>query len=122
MSMFDISKPADVKEIDKLVVKEYENTPAWYSHKAILISPEKNLIGFAVNKYLPDRTWSNEYVIYGYDKNNGFYKKAELPCSQGENIQFVRGLYIGDYFYVTGRREIQAFTGQDFQKCGSLTW
>lgn len=122
MSMFDISKSADVKEIDKLVVKEYENTPAWYSHKAILISPEKNLIGFAVNKYLPDRTWSNEYVIYGYDKNNGFYKKAELPCSQGENIQFVRGLYIGDYFYVTGRREIQAFTGQDFQKCGSLTW
>jgi uncharacterized secreted protein with C-terminal beta-propeller domain len=68
LSMFDISDPADVTEIKTLLLDTGYST-ALYNHKAILISYDKNLIGF------PTETG---YAVYGYSDAGGFRKQAEI--------------------------------------------
>lgn len=122
LSMFDTSNPKNVKEIQKVVEAEYENTTAWDNHKAVLVSSGKNLIGMAVEVYdKSSRTWSCEYVVYSYDKAKGFQQEMawELPQDSRQSaggysdyyMDYIqaRGLYIGDYLYITQGDKITSF-------------
>lgn len=44
-SMFDITDPSDVKEIDRIVLKNVSICDALSNYRAILASPDKNLFG-----------------------------------------------------------------------------
>ena len=127
LSMFDISNPADVKEIAKKLFNErdedYSNSEAEYERKSILVDAAKNLIGFPVSYYSSaKRRQINQYVRYGFDKEKGFYERfrADFPefDSYGGNY---RGLYIGKHFYIVAVNidEVLSFdmkTGQLVEK------
>ena len=93
LSMFDISDPADVTEKHTLAIDE-SYSPALYNHKAILVAPEKDIIGFPTE---------SGYAIYGYNDEDGFYQRAlsgQISDWWGGDM---RGLWIGDWFYIVDR-------------------
>ena len=105
LSMFDISNPSDVREIAKTIYSEdkYSSSTAEYDRKAITIDAAKNLIGFEVSVYDESKGRSYErYVVYGYDREKGFFEKFAVDRLEGVNYyrSDCRGLFIGDYFYV----------------------
>lgn len=89
LSMFDISDPYNVVEQKKLSL-EFSYSKALYNHKAILISAEKDLIGFPI---------SCGYVIYGYG-DEGFYERARIVLDDIYWNNDSRGLYVGEYVYI----------------------
>lgn len=109
LSMFDISDPANVTEKDKHILKDAEYSEALYNYKAIMIDPAKNIFGFA---YWAFNDTSNDYYYstYAYDEKYGFIETACYKIADGTyNIESTRGLYIGDYFYLTTDSMIQSY-------------
>nr|MBP3598043.1 beta-propeller domain-containing protein [Eubacterium sp.] len=94
LSMFDISSPKDLKELNKQLLDEGSYSMASSNHKALLVDPERNTIGFAIENYSGEST----YVMYRYTKN-GFKKIASLT-PPGLSFESSRGLFIGKYFYL----------------------
>ncbi len=94
LSMFNTSDPFDVTEMHKEITDEYGSN-ALYNHKAILISAEKNVIGFS--------TWDS-YFIYGYSDEEGFYLRSEISLNNDEDYYNydMRGMYIGEHIYLIG--------------------
>ena len=88
--MFDTSDRTDVKA-KSVKVTDLDYSEALYDHHAFLISREKNLIAFPAD---------DQYVIFGYDKDRGFYEQAAIDLD-GWSWES-RGLYIGDMLYVVG--------------------
>lgn len=110
LSMFDISNPSDVKEIHKLVLTEVSHSPAMYNHRAVLVSPERNIIGFMVEgNYQFNRnnySWFSEYRTFSYDREKGFSQNLVSPLMDSNyNFSYyvdARGLYIDQYLYIIG--------------------
>ena len=121
--MFDISNPKDVREIRKTVEKSYESSPAWDNHKAVAISSGKRVIGFAVEEYdKVSREWKYNYVVYSYDKNQGFKQVLSYELQDDYNYENVRGLYIGQYFYVVESRRVTVFDMKKFVQAGQVKY
>ena len=124
LSMFDISDPADVKEVSKVVLPGMTWCPSIEEYKSILVDPDKNLIGFYCDK---------RYFVYSYNEEKGFTR--ELLCDfYGDEFSGVsdqaedqgtsevaatvdydnmRGLYIGDYLYLAGNDFVAAYERTD---------
>ena len=92
LSMFDISDPSNVKEIDKIVLKDSYYSTAFEDYKSVLADAEKNLIGFFT--YGERET----YHIYGYDRVHGF--TCKMQETTGKYAWHVRGVYLQDTFYL----------------------
>ncbi|MBE5927090.1 MAG: hypothetical protein E7270_09035 [Lachnospiraceae bacterium] len=109
ISMFDVSDPENMVEVDKVVI-EGQYSQVLYDHKALLINPEKNLIGFDVdfdNFYgdiYDEYTFSNSYYIFSYDEEVGFVENAkkQYTYAYGEEDynDVLRGVHIGEYVYI----------------------
>lgn len=115
-SMFDISDPSDVKEIDRIVLKDVDECAALSNYRSILISQDKNLFGFAYGLYKNtgkgNYYHTEELFYYGllsYDEDEGFAPGAYLNVEQSglfdEDLTYseylsLRGVYIGDVFYL----------------------
>ncbi len=95
LSMFDTSNPFDVTEMWKISV-DGDGSAAQNNHKAILISPQKDIIGFP--------TWDS-YMVYGYNDTEGFYLKGQVTIDGQWHWDFYdcRGLYIGDEIYLVSK-------------------
>lgn len=123
LSMFDTSDPEDVKEKQKLVEKAYEYSPAWDNHKAAAISAGKNVIGFAVEEYdKTSRTWKYQYVVYSYDKGQGFKQVMSYDLQDDYDYGNVRGIYIGQYFYVVESSRVTVFDMKKFVEAGEVKY
>lgn len=129
LSMFDVSNPAEVKEIDKMVLKNVDFCQAMDSYKSILIDPEENILGFGMGVY--DRTsyeLQGYYGVFTYDPEEGFQKllyqsMSKWMDSSGDELAGVRGIYIGDTFYMCGSSGIRAFDrNKEYENCGILEW
>lgn len=141
LSMFDISKPEDVKEVDKVVLQEYDNTEVLYNPNALLIDTQKNLIGMQMKN--DDSDWDetengkNDYLIYSYNEKKGFVqnlkyslkgKESNLKKKSGGSEEEIlgdyypsdikgRGLYINDTLYVVAvGQKITTFDLTTFDK------
>lgn len=66
LSMFDISDPANVTEINRFVLPGITWCPAIEDYKSILVDPQKNLIGFFCDQ---------RYFVYSYDEEAGFQRE-----------------------------------------------
>lgn len=100
LSMFDISNPADVTEKAKTVL-EYRYSDALSDHTATLVDRKRGLIGFS--------TYGNtgsKYLIFTF-KNGGFKQLAEIKL--GDVYTNVRGLYVGNSFYVVTDSTLYAY-------------
>ena len=107
LSMFDISDPSNVTEISRYVIKGASYCAGFDNYKAILVNPEKNLLGFVCD---------DNYLVFSYDEEKGFENLLTYNLSQGERQQSywyayddVRGLYINDSFYIAASDIIRAF-------------
>ena len=118
LSMFDISDPQQVKETDRFVIRNITWCPAIENYKCILADPQKNLIGF----YCSDR-----YMVFRYDEEKGFermllYDFYEDMINDTSSYDTMRGLYIGNEFYLAGAGYVIGFDmAQDFAKNAVLT-
>lgn len=94
--MFDVTDPANPKEENQYIIKD----PGYFcevmhNYKAILASPEKNLIGFAANKY----------YMFSYSKEKGFSVVAKEKLKEASTEGY-RGLYVGNNIYVASGAEV----------------
>ena len=107
LSMFDISDPADVTEQDKTVLNPFVYSEALYNHKAMLVSKNRNLIGFAAN----DNNMNVGYMLYEYT-GEGFHQKAAFDLMINRrtyDTTNIRGLFIDNYFYVVNAQALWCF-------------
>lgn len=112
LSMFDISNPSDVKEEDKYIIENSDFSDALYNHKAIMIDPEKNIFGFMYYGAKGDGyQYGYYYATYTYDETEGFIETACYEINDGSEYEYdaVRGLYIGDYFYLATNKSITSY-------------
>lgn len=109
MSMYDISDPSDVKEVQKKVL-DLDVSPALWNYKSLLIDADKGLIGFLGEKWgRGDNEGDNfpGYFLYRYDPEQGFVELFSEPVEDtiGSNVYGTRGVYIGDIFYLINLSE-----------------
>ncbi|MDR1089317.1 MAG: beta-propeller domain-containing protein [Coriobacteriales bacterium] len=124
LAVFDVSDPFAVREADKQLV-DASYSEALNNHKAVLIDAEKNLIGFSVETEMrydsSDVLYRYEslsyYLIYGYDRDTGFFERAaiELP----EEYEPARALYLDDYLYLVNGDNIGVFSLDTLEE---ITW
>ena len=102
LSMFDISNPAEVQEISKLHLVNYNYSEALYNHRAVMISVNANIFGFELEGY-ESVNFKRDYLVFSYE-NDKFVQKLKLETSNkyGE-IHSSRGTFIGEVFYLLTR-------------------
>ena len=110
LSMFDISNPEEVEEVQKYVLKDCYSTDIAYNYKAALIDVDKNLIGFMAYG------GNSKYYIFSYDKS-GFKCVFERELS---GYGDVRGLYSGKYFYLVSGNTIEKYKLDGFKKVDDI--
>ncbi|MDR0519656.1 MAG: beta-propeller domain-containing protein [Clostridiales Family XIII bacterium] len=111
ISMFDNSDPYDVKEKDKLVLQSLDYSYAAENHKAILVDERKSIIAFPAD---------DSYVIIKYSAKSGFRRvmavRLEIGDDYGDMYEWyggLRGLFIGDVFYVIAPDSIHTYDMKD---------
>jgi uncharacterized secreted protein with C-terminal beta-propeller domain len=118
LSMFNTADPADVREQNTLILSEYYASEATSNHKAILVNAAKRLIAFPAD---------SNYVICSYDAGKGFTQEAVISLMGDENDYYyyggegLRGLFIGDVFYVIAPNSLNAYDiNNGFKKLGAV--
>lgn len=114
LSMFDLSDKTDVKEENKLVLKNVYSTDVSYDYKAALIENEKNLIGFAA-----DTEGGEKYFLFGYDKEKGFQCRLSERIN-GSSDNGARGVYIEEVLYVVKGNIIESYSLKDYKKVDDI--
>ena len=113
LSMFDTSDKTNVTEKHKLLLPGYWSE-ALYNHKAILVSPEKNVFAFPVE---------NGYAVYGYDDAAGFSLRAELKLTENEWwYGSARGLYAGGFAYVVFDTGVWVLDLETLEPVTTVNW
>lgn len=105
MSMFDTTTKTNVKELFTQSV-DASWTIVGNNHKAILVDGEKNLIAFPAD---------SNYYIYRYDPQNGFELAARVNMSADLSSWNLRGLFIGENFYVLGDSGVTVISLTDYK-------
>lgn len=111
LSMFDTSDPRDVEEIDKYVLEGIYYTNVSYNYKAVMISENRNLIGFSAQGAI------SHYFIFSYDERNGFTPLFDRELS-GYNE--ARGVYSGETFYLINGNTIESYRLDSFEKIDDI--
>ncbi len=100
LSMFDISDPRELAEIAKEPLKEYHYSEALYNHRAVMISPAANLLGFAAEGNSSNGKYMRNYLVYSYVEDE-FVERLKLEVENPQdNYDRMRGTFIGDAFYL----------------------
>ena len=110
LSMFDISNPEDVAEVQKYVMEDCYSTNVTYEYKAAMIDVEKNLIGFVAYGE------NTKYYIFSYDES-GFQCLFEREMTSYGNV---RGLYVGEYFYLVSGNTVEKYELNGFKKVDDI--
>ena len=114
ISMFDISAPANVTEEAKEILFS-NDSESLFTHKATFINKNKNIIGFPMTDYSYDTT--SYYMIYSYE-NGKFVQKAKVDF--GKTFENIRGLYIGEEFYLVSDNTLCVYDINDFSKVAEI--
>lgn len=105
ISMFDISNPENVTEVDNLLLDKNCYSKATEDHRALIIDEERGLIGFSSTTY-GDYTTDGEQYYNFYTFNNGKFEKYTKYDCKNLNRQIdmyfaPRAVIIGDYVYLS---------------------
>ncbi|MBQ9414324.1 MAG: beta-propeller domain-containing protein [Clostridia bacterium] len=121
LSMFAENDAGEMSEIATLPIDGAYYSEALYNHHAILIDPEKNLIGFSAYSY-SNGEYTMTYYIVSFDQATGFTVKATIPIGEADTV---RALYIGNvlYLYQNSYAEsgLTSFFLDTFQSGASVT-
>lgn len=121
LSMFDISDPANVQEIAKLPLNDYEYSEALYNHRAVLISPQVNIFGFEAEGSNRGEYWK-EYLLFSYEGEE-FVQKLKLNTKIVDSGYYTsRGTFIGEVFYLLSQNgSVRSYNWQTGEALESLT-
>ncbi|MDR2486516.1 MAG: beta-propeller domain-containing protein [Clostridiales Family XIII bacterium] len=115
LTMFDNSDPSDVREKETLVLDDLLYSEASGNHKAILADARKGIIAFPAE---------SQYVICSYDEKKGFARIVDIAydaADTGWGTAGLRGLFIGDVFYVVSPKSVNTYDMADgFKKIARL--
>ena len=111
LSMFDTSNKRDVKELSTEVLPA-QWTVVGSNHHAILVDPAKNLIAFPAD---------SAYYIYAYDAEKGFTELAKVSMSEDLYSWNLRGLFVGDSFYVLSESSVTVISLNTWETVKTLT-
>ena len=116
LSMFDVSDPQQVSEIDRVVIPGITWCPAIENYKAILADADRNLIGFC---------YEDRYLLLGFTEGEGFEIRmiydALSDMLRGASVgEELRGLYVGNDFYIAGTHFVTVFDMEDQFRKGDL--
>lgn len=114
LSMFDLSDKTDVKEENKLVLKNVYSTDVSYDYKAALVEPGKNLIGFAAGT-----EGGEKYFLFGYDEKKGFQCRLSERIN-GSSSNAARGVYIDEILYVARGNVIEGYSLKSYKKVDDI--
>ncbi|MCU6763506.1 beta-propeller domain-containing protein [Brotonthovivens ammoniilytica] len=116
LSMFDISDPANVEEVQKYVIKDANDCSLLNNYKAVMIDPQKNVIGFSCD---------NKYLIFTYHDKKGFQNVFAETLSETTEAYYSslytttisdyilpiypKGCFIKDTFYLIWDNELRSY-------------
>lgn len=115
LSMFQLNDNGDMSEITRKIFKDCYQSPASQNHKALMISPESNLIGFTTvtgGMYSDNFNESLVYEVYSYINGEFVCRLSEkiLQTDWGnydsygseiyENAYNTRGVYADGKLYI----------------------
>jgi len=117
LSMFDVTDPTAVFEVDTLFTS-IQYSESLHNHKAILVDPGRNLIGFGDS--------NGRYLLFAY-QDGAFVQLADLTLGEERNAlsgtryvsgsiygEDLRGLYIDDSLYVFSGTYLDVFSLDGF--------
>ncbi len=115
LTMFDNSDPYNLQAIDTYEFIGGENShvgsDAVWERKALLIAPEKNLIGFPLYRY-DYNEWDSQgeylFVFFSFEDGKFVYRGEISNDGSSYNNIFQRAVYIGDYVYVISGSSFKA--------------
>lgn len=113
LSMFDISDPANVKEVHKYVMEKTYNSSILYDYKAIMLDLENSMVGISVDGD------TEQYCIFTYDEADGFTKTFSHDMAMGSYMT-TRGIYMEDRLYLVKGNTIQLFDRNGYKKLDDL--
>ncbi len=151
MTMFDNSDPNDLKALDTVTwnneystydewedrdgqTDKFYNSYAQWDRKALLIAPEKNIIGVPVELeeytyHIQDQAVSNErhhtsmYVFFSFEDGK-FVQKGDVTAVQDgwdyNQYHYNRAVYIGDHIYTLSVNNFVAVDINTFEKTDDL--
>lgn len=115
ITMFDISDPADLKEVESLVLKDYNYSEALYNYKCVLADADENLLGFALQSYGDGESVTYLLLTWNGEKfetllSQSLTDKAGNPDqSKAADTSAYRGIYAGDMFYIVSTEKIISY-------------
>jgi uncharacterized secreted protein with C-terminal beta-propeller domain len=119
LAMFDISNPRNVTTITSKAIK-FDSSTGLDNHKAVLVDLDYGLIGFDAIAWRDNGTESR-YLVYGYDKDKGFFQRKALPLPGSyDGSTRTRGFRIGDSLYVLSGKRLVAYTLDGFAKAADV--
>ena len=116
LTMFDISDPTATFDISSCILSwenGYSDSSALYNHKATLIDAKKNIIAIPISEEYCNTITEDGYstvrygvstyfVFFEFDGKTLTEQKRITVCENADNFfSSLRGLYIGDYGYLT---------------------
>ncbi|MCR4998758.1 MAG: beta-propeller domain-containing protein, partial [Lachnospiraceae bacterium] len=120
LSMFDISDPGDVEIISEKEIKDAEYSPALDDYKAIMVSADRGIVGFATNQWSDVGGGRDQYCIYRFD--DGEFE-LEFAIDADDFPNMTRGIYIGNVFYLMGDNHAASFDmSNNYKKISDLRW
>lgn len=111
LSMFDISDPADVKEVEKHVLENAYSSSVFYDYKAAFVDVEKNLIGFPTDGDI------SRYYVFSYGED-GF--ECLLEREMGGYTWNVRAMYSGSRLYLVAGNTVESYDMKNFKKIDDI--
>jgi uncharacterized secreted protein with C-terminal beta-propeller domain len=124
LSMFDISDPYDIEEVDTKVLYDYSQASVLSDRRAFMFNPEDGTFGFSTQAnwgYIDEdmyeeyygeefKEWAEEvdfskdgyyYTVFDFDENKGFEELMDEKLDEAYgSLMGTRGIVIGDYIYV----------------------
>lgn len=115
ITMFDISDPANLKETESLVLKDYNYSEALYNYKCVLADVDENLLGFALQSYGDEESATYLLLSWNGEKfetllsQNLTDQAGKQDASIGADTSAYRGIYVGDMFYIVSTETITSY-------------
>lgn len=127
LTMFDTSDKTNVTELATRIFTDNDAySIAESDHKAIFVDIEKNIVGIPYQTYTDNGT-QGYYAIFRYDNELKDFALCQRICvddyyeySYLNTGDYIRGLYIGDYFYVVTPKEIYSFDYKTFEPINTV--
>ena len=108
VTLFDVADKSDVKVKANLEYKENIYSDVISNHNAMLASRSKGLYGFCLYQYYG---YGLEYQYKVFLYKDGDIKEVETIKKYKDGVGYtVRGLYIGDYFYVADESNMYVYS------------